>query len=247
MQSEDRLRQIESHTNGPLTVLAILLIPVLLTPLVITVGPRLHTVFFLLDWLIWAGFAGVFGLKLAVAPRRLAYLRSNWLEAAMVVLPFARPLRLLRMARVAAVLGLNLRMFDRVVSDRGMRAAALVVVLTVVFAGLLVWRVERRNPERTIDSPADGIWWTITTITTVGYGDVYPTRPAARVIAAIVMVVGIGALSTVTAGIAALLVKDDDDAQFTLIVRKLEALEAEVRLLRDGQPQRPPPVEPGGS
>jgi voltage-gated potassium channel len=53
------------------------------------------------------------------------------------------------------------------------------------------------------------LWWAAATITTVGYGDIYPVTPAGRIIAVFTMIVGISTLATVTARIAQFLIKSD--------------------------------------
>jgi voltage-gated potassium channel len=53
------------------------------------------------------------------------------------------------------------------------------------------------------------MWWAITTVTTVGYGDVTPQEPVGRIIAALLMLIGIGFLSLLTAAVAARFVDDD--------------------------------------
>ena len=55
----------------------------------------------------------------------------------------------------------------------------------------------------------DGIWWAVTTVTTVGYGDLYPTTVQGRIIGMALMFVGIGFLSLLTASIASRFVKEE--------------------------------------
>ena len=55
--------------------------------------------------------------------------------------------------------------------------------------------------KKTFPNIGDGLWWAIQTVTTVGYGDLVPTSTAGRFVAALVMVVGIGFLTVVTAAI----------------------------------------------
>jgi voltage-gated potassium channel len=55
---------------------------------------------------------------------------------------------------------------------------------------------------RDFNSVWDGIWWAVVTVTTVGYGDIYPHSVAARIVAMLVMLFGIGFLSVLTATIA---------------------------------------------
>ena len=81
-----------------------------------------------------------------------------------------------------------------------MRAARIIASATVVItivSGVLMHFTD----EKTYPNIGDGLWWAIQTVTTVGYGDLVPTSTAGRLVAALVMVVGIGFLTVITAAI----------------------------------------------
>lgn len=127
---------------------------------------------------------------LAVVRKRRRWLLEHPLEVAIVVLtpPFlpaclqaARVLRLLRLVRLLRLARLARATFSLV----GVRYAAVLALVTVLGAGTAFSALEEDA------SPWDGVWWAITTMTTVGYGDVYPRTEARRVLAMLVMVVGV--------------------------------------------------------
>lgn len=131
---------------------------------------------------------------------------------------------------------------------RGAWAAAAVVTLVVtVIGGLLV----RLTDPDTYPNIWLGLWWSIQTTTTVGYGDVVPGSVAGRVIAAFVMVVGIGFITVSTAGIASAFIEaarrrraaegeNPLAAEIRELRHQVEALTAEVRAARvTGGPDRP--------
>ena len=91
------LDRIERMTELPLLVLALAMVPLLTAPLFWDLSPTSEAVAFALDMFIWALFATDLAVKLAVAPRRAEYLRQHWLEVLVVLIPFARPLRILRL------------------------------------------------------------------------------------------------------------------------------------------------------
>jgi voltage-gated potassium channel len=78
----------------------------------------------------------------------------------------------------------------------------------------------------------DGIWWAVTTTTTVGYGDIYPTTVQGRIIGMILMFVGIGFLSLLTASIASRFVKEERGEEHLDVLEVLRRLEADVAELK---------------
>jgi voltage-gated potassium channel len=94
------------------------------------------------------------------------------------------------------------RRLDRVLAHATRPRGAAVVIATVstlitVGAGLLMTLADRNN----FPSIGSGLWWAVQTVTTVGYGDHVPTSVAGRLVAALVMLVGIGFLTVITAAI----------------------------------------------
>lgn len=231
VQSEARLRRLEQFTELPLLILALVLIPLLVVPEVANISDGAHDALTVADWLIWALFAVDFGLKLAVAPQRTDFLRHHWFEALMVVLPFLRPLRvarLVRLARVAAVLGVNVHLLRDLGEQRGTRFVVAAVLAVLVAGATLTLLAERQSDEANIRGFGDALWWAATTVTTVGYGDQYPVTPLGRGVAVALMLVGISALSAVTATIAAYLVQEREQAGMGDILAEIRALRAEV-------------------
>jgi voltage-gated potassium channel len=86
------------------------------------------------------------------------------------------------------------------------RAAGIIASVTVsitIISGVLMHFTD----ERTFPNIGDGLWWAIQTVTTVGYGDLVPTSTTGRLVAALVMVVGIGFLTVITAAITSAFVE----------------------------------------
>jgi voltage-gated potassium channel len=236
---EELLRRIERFTDLPLLILALALVPLLIVPAVVTVRPPWDDAILVADWAIWAVFAADFGVKLAVAPRRVEFLRRHWLEGLMVLLPFLRPLRVLRvlrLARVAVALGFNVQVIRDILAQRGTKVIVAAVVGTLVVGATLAYLAERGEPGATITSYGDAIWWAAVTMTTVGYGDVYPTTPMGRGLAVALMLFGIAALSALTATVAAFLVRESrEETTLADLLAELRALREEVARLRAGE------------
>jgi voltage-gated potassium channel len=93
---EALLLRIERITEAPLLILSFVMIPLLVGPLLWHLSPQEESTFIALDTFIWALFAVDLVIKVSIAPHKLAYLRRHWLEVLVVVVPFFRPLRILR-------------------------------------------------------------------------------------------------------------------------------------------------------
>ena len=96
---------------------------------------------------------------------------------------------------------------DAVVKRSNAKYGVMVAGLLVLLAAAMVWHVEHLNPDASIHSFADALWWAVATVTTVGYGDVTPRLRQGRIIGAVVMLAGIGFLAVITAAVTATLVE----------------------------------------
>jgi voltage-gated potassium channel len=77
-----------------------------------------------------------------------------------------------------------------------------VAVMAVGLGAVAVLDAERKAPRANIKSFGDALWWACSTVMTVGYGDRYPVTTEGRVIAVVLMVVGIGMVGVITASVA---------------------------------------------
>jgi voltage-gated potassium channel len=192
------------------------------------------------NWVIWSVFLTELAFVLTVAPRKAAALRAHWLDVAIVVLTLpafgsflsslrlARLVRLFRLLRLGVILTRALQRERALTSVATFRFVGLVTALVVVVSGAAQSLVD----SGAFPSVWDGIWWSIATVTTVGYGDVYPKSVAGRIIAIGVMVVGIGFLSVLTATIASRFVKTDSGPDMKELADRLARIEAELARIR---------------
>ena len=86
---------------------------------------------------------------------------------------------------------------------RAARIIALVTVSITVVSGVLIHFLDRAN----FPGIGGGMWWAVQTVTTVGYGDAVPTSTGGRLVAVLVMILGIGFLTVVTAAITSTFVE----------------------------------------
>jgi voltage-gated potassium channel len=164
------------------------------------------------QWVSWIAFAADLLFGIFKSSDKAQFLKKHPLEILAVALPFLRPLRLLRFISFGTLV------FEKVNLGKSI-AITFKVVVTALFltylAGIEITMAERGKPGATIQSIGDGFWWAITTLTTVGYGDIYPTTTAGRFIAVGLMVSGICVLGFISATVAAWFVKmtQDDSEQ----------------------------------
>ncbi|WP_456825686.1 ion transporter [Cellulomonas sp. P5_E12] len=159
-------------------------------------------------------FSGIFlidfSYRLATAPSRSAYFfrHFGWADL-LASLPFAQ-LKFLRIFRLVRVFRLLRQVGGRTVLRRLVRDRAGSALYTLLFTGILVLqfgsmavlRVEIDAPGANITDASDALWYTIATISTVGYGDRYPVTNAGRVIGSMIIVVGVGIFGTFTGYLA---------------------------------------------
>lgn len=208
--------------NGLLTVVAIGSLPILVLELqrddlaapdrlLIDAVNVVVLVVFAVDYLV--------GLRLTC--RRATYVRREWLElllvlsqalvlfptlAAFGLLRAARLTRVLRvvgaMSRLVAIGGIASRQGRTALRDRATPFALGLAGMTWLTSAVAFTIVEDVGPGRPVESFFDSLWWSLTTITTVGYGDLYPVTTAGRIVGALTMLVGVAAVAILTAKIA---------------------------------------------
>lgn len=189
----------------------------------------------LVNYAVYALFAFDFivRLNLAGSGKRWKFVYTHPLDLIMVLIPLARPLRLVRMVLVLV------EVFSRHARS-SLRTRAGVYITGVTMMILLVSSLAVLDAERAAENPqitnfGDALWWSVVTASTVGYGDFVPQTATGRVIATILMFVAIGLVGLVSGSLASWFVdrvasggEAEDRAEMAALDRRLAAVETQV-------------------
>jgi voltage-gated potassium channel len=163
-----------------------------------------------LDTLVCLLLLTDFGIRFYKAESKLGFLKWGWIDliASIPNVSFLRVGRLVRILRIIRLLR-AMRATQKVSSlllnnkmQTGVTSVVLTSFLLVMFCSIGILICEQQDPNANIKTAGDAIWWAVSTITTVGYGDVYPVTPEGRILAMVLMISGIG-LFGILSGLAA--------------------------------------------
>lgn len=222
--------------------LCLIVLSMLVVETFVSLDGGTRQIFRITDTVICMAFIADFVRSLYVADRRIVYLvRWGWLDL-LSSIPLMGALRWGRLARVARIIrvlrGVRATRFitGSILEHRAKSTFLVTILLALLF--LIVGSVAVVRFEAGYDSGirtgADALWWGFVTMTTVGYGDVFPVSPEGRVVAALLMIVGVGLFGTFTAFIASWFVsKPEAD-----ISERLSRIEIELARIRGALEKR---------
>ncbi len=208
--------------NLLILVLSIYVLVALLVDTFFKLPPEVSKILNIADNVICLVFLLDFGIRFYRAENKLKFMQWGWIDliSSIPTLDFMRAGRMLRLIRLLRILrafrstkNLVHHIFKRR-TQGALTAAAIIAVLMIIFSSIAILQVED-DPNSNIKTAEDAIWWAYVTITTVGYGDKFPVTTEGRIVAALLMTVGVGLFGTFTAYLASWFVgetkKEDDN------------------------------------
>jgi voltage-gated potassium channel len=228
-----RVADWERRTEWPLAVGALIFLAAFAWPILdvhLTGGWR--QVCRYVDYGAWVGFVLDYLVRLALAERRLHYIGRHIPDLLVLALPVLRPLRLLRVLLLLRVLN---RRAAQSLRGRVAVYVSATAMLVLFCAALAELEAERHDPHAVIKTFGQALWWAVSTMSTVGYGDYAPVTAEGRFVAVALMLAGVALLGVVTASIASWLideVREVESENRAATAADLAELRAEIAALR---------------
>jgi len=204
-------------------VLSIYVLGALLVDTFIQLPSEISRLLESIDNAICAIFLIDFFIRFYHADNKLKFMRWGWIDLissipSLELFRVGRLFRLIRLFRILRVFRSTKKIVELIFKSKikgTMTAVGLITVLIIIFSSISILTVET-SPESNIRTAEDALWWTIETITTVGYGDKFPVTSSGRIIGAIVMVSGVGLFGTFTGFIASFFVSEKKSEENSL-------------------------------
>jgi voltage-gated potassium channel len=193
----------EKRVEWPLAIVALIFLADISVEVLARPHGMARAAFFAVDVVAYVVFVVDYFVRLALADNRRRWLVGHLLEFLIIVVPVFRPARLLRLV---ILLGALQKAVGSSIRGKVIVYAAFGTVLLVYVASLAVFDAERDHNAQFKTFP-DALWWSITTITTVGYGDKVPATWTGRFIAILLMIGAIGLVASITATLASWIIQ----------------------------------------
>ena len=171
----------------------------------------------ILNLVIWLFFCAETLLLTWLCNDRVNYLKNNWLNIVIIIagipiiwetIPYTTSLRALRLLIFLNLLLQLSSTIRSVLAENNLGQTLMVSMIVIVFAGYLIAGIDPN-----INTPSDGIWWAWVTVTTVGYGDLVPVSLEGRMFAGLLILMGIGLFSMLTAAFSVFFISKNQDQQ----------------------------------
>lgn len=183
--------------------LAFIIVLLLIIEMTMTLTPREEVLIMRIDFIIWIIFSGDYVFRFIRSQSKKQFITENKL-ALISIIPFkvTKLARLSNVFRVVVFFKQFKRKLNSFINTNSLNYAIYLTLITVIVGAISVSLAEKIPL-------GDSLWWSIVTVTTVGYGDIVPKTIIGRITASILMVIGIGFLSMLTGTIATFFLNKD--------------------------------------
>jgi len=209
-----------SLINLLVLVLSFYVLGILIVDALIDLPPEVHKLIVYTDYIACSVFFLDFLIRFFRAESKLAYMKWGWIDL-LASIPANGVFRLGRIARVVQIIRVikAYRSISHIVENifknhmKGTFTFAVIVAfMLILFSSVLILEVETA-PNSNIKTAEDALWWAYVTITTVGYGDLYPVTTEGRIVALVLMTAGVGLFGVFTGYLASWFVEPEKEKE----------------------------------
>jgi voltage-gated potassium channel len=208
----DLCDRIERVTKFPMALLGVVWLVIAIVVLTTDVNNSASTALVSVLFVLWIIMLVEYLVRLVVTPDTPGYLRRRWVEPATVVVPVLQGWHVVGIEKMTLLVREGELRMEALLKHHSLFRVLIAVAGTLFVGAWLVLLFEKNAKGSNIHDYPDALWWAIVTVTTVGYGDRYPITEGGRIVAVILMLVGIGLIGVLTATVASLFIKEHTDA-----------------------------------
>jgi voltage-gated potassium channel len=216
MENVEENKEKLNFLNLLIIILSFYVLGSLVVDTFFTLPPEIAKVLNYVDNFICGVFLLDFIIRFRQAENKLQFMKWGWIDliASIPTLDFMRAgrlLRLIRLIRIIRAFRSTKHIVQHIFKNKvqgTLTSVAIIAVLMLLFSSIAILQFET-DPNSNIKTAGDAIWWAYVTMTTVGYGDKYPVTTEGRIVAAVLMTVGVGLFGTFTAYVSSWFVKDN--------------------------------------
>ncbi len=239
---EEFLKRFERFTETPLLILVLIMMGTLTIPLVTPLPPSTYYTLEVIDIVIWAIFALELAIRTYLAPQKISYLKKNWLDVLVVILPVlrifrgARVLRFIRLTRILTFFGKFTHQIKQVLSRYYFQYLLAILLGLIVVGGILIYNFDKELVGDSVNL-ADALWLAIVVTISGGYAESVPIGPEAKAVSIFLIIIGTVLVSYFTALLASYFTEKEQDVEQERIEKKLDTLIKEVKELSQAKKQ----------
>ncbi len=208
----DLVDRIEEVTKFPMALLGVAWLVIAVVVLTTDVNGSASRALVGALFVLWVVMLVEYLVRLVITPDTPGYLRRRWVEPVTVVVPPLQGWHIVGIEKMTLLVHEGELRLESVLKHHSLFRVLIGVVVTLFLGSWLALLFEEKARGSNIHDYVGALWWAIVTVTTVGYGDRFPVTGGGRIVAVILMLVGIGLIGVLTATVASLFIKEHTDA-----------------------------------